>query len=248
VIFTLEHARIRQPGQAAASAEFADAATLPECSMVISRLAVSQSCPYALPHMKKSLGAQTLLHPTPVVVVGTYDTAGRPNAMTAAWAGICCSQPPCIGVALRRATYTHENILHRRAFTVGVPSRDQVRLVDYLGMVSGRAVDKFRVTGLTPTRSLLVDAPYVEEFPLVLECRLYRNVELGLHTLFVGEIVDVKADPRILDDQGHTDPERFRPLSYAPDTQSYYELGGFVARAFAVGQELTLQPPDPHVA
>jgi len=204
--------------------------------------------PYAAARMKKSLGAQTLLHPTPVVVVGTYDAAGRPNAMTAAWVGICCSQPPCVGVALRRATYTHENLINRRAFTLGVPSRDQVRVVDYLGLVSGRDVDKFRVTGLTPVRSLLVDAPYIEEFPLTLECRLYRTLELGLHTLFVGEIVDVKADPGILDEEGRTDPERLKPLSFAPDSQAYYALNDFVARAFEVGREITLQPPDPHVA
>lgn len=198
--------------------------------------------------MKRSLGAQTLVHPTPVFVVGTYDAQGRPNAMTASWAGLCCSQPPCVSVALRRATYTYENLLARRAFTISIPSQSQVRYADYLGLVSGREVDKFAATGLTPTRSLLVDAPYVEEFPLVLECRLLHSVEVGLHTLFIGEILDVKADESILGGEGRTDPEKLRPLAFAPDVQAYYALGDFVARAFAVGEEIKLRVPDPHCA
>lgn len=198
--------------------------------------------------MKKSLGALTVVHPTPVFLVGTYDAKGRPNVMTAAWAGLCCSQPPCVSVALRRATLTHGNILARRAFTISIPSESQVRAVDYCGLVSGQEVDKFRVTGLTPRPSQLVDAPYVDEFALVLECRLYQSLELGLHTLFVGEILDVKADETILDTQGRTDPERLRPLIFAPDTQAYYGLGEFVARAFAVGQETMLRAPDPYRA
>lgn len=198
--------------------------------------------------MKRSLGAQTLVHPTPVFVVGTYDAQGRPNVMTASWAGVCCSQPPCVSVALRRATYTYENLLARRAFTISIPSQTQVRYADYFGLASGRDVDKFAATGLTPAHSLLVDAPYVEEFPLVLECRLLQSVEVGLHTLFIGEILDVKADESVLNGEGRTDPEKLRPLAFAPDTQAYYALGEFVARAFAVGEEIKLRVPDPHCA
>jgi flavin reductase (DIM6/NTAB) family NADH-FMN oxidoreductase RutF len=198
--------------------------------------------------MKRSLGAQTLVHPTPVFVVGTYDAEGRANVMTVSWAGICCSQPPCVAIALRRATYTYGSILARRAFTLSIPSRSQVRYADFFGLVSGRDVDKFAATGLTPARSLLVDAPYVEEFPLVLECRLSQTLEVGLHTLFIGEVLDVKADETVLNGQGRTDPEKLQPLVYAPDSQAYYVLGEFVARAFAVGEEIRLQMPDPNCA
>ena len=55
--------------------------------------------------MKQSLGAKTLLFPTPVLLVGTYDREGKPNLMSAAWGGICNSQPPSIAVSLRKATY-----------------------------------------------------------------------------------------------------------------------------------------------
>ena len=144
--------------------------------------------------MKKSLGPRTLAFPTPVWVVGVYDKNGKPNAMTAAWAGVCCSKPPCVAVSLRKATYSYGCIVFRRAFTINVPSEAHVREADYLGMTSGREVNKFAQARLTPVNSTLVDAPYVREFPLILECKLLHALEIGLHTLFVGEILDVKAD------------------------------------------------------
>ena len=81
--------------------------------------------------MKKSLGANTLIYPTPTWVVGTYDKDGKPNVMTAAWGGICCSQPPCVAVSLRKATYSYGNIVERKAFTVNVPSVAHAKQADY---------------------------------------------------------------------------------------------------------------------
>jgi len=188
--------------------------------------------------MKKSLGAQTLAYPTPVFVVGTYDTHGKPNVMTASWGGICCSRPPCVAVSLRKATYTHGNIVARKAFTISIPSEAHVRAADHFGMVSGREVDKFTAARLTAVRSDLVDAPYVKEFPLILECRLAQTIELGSHTQFVGEIVDVKADETVLTGHGVADIKKINPLVYAPGTQDYYGIGNCVAKAFSVGEKL----------
>src|ERR1039457_6367987 len=103
--------------------------------------------------MKKSLGAKTLIYPTPVFVVGTYDNAGKPNVMTASWGGICCSQPPCVAVSLRRATSSHGNIVERGAFTISIPSEKYVKEVDYFGLVSGQSMDKFAATKLTAVKS-----------------------------------------------------------------------------------------------
>jgi flavin reductase (DIM6/NTAB) family NADH-FMN oxidoreductase RutF len=86
--------------------------------------------------MKKSIGAKTIVHPTPAFVVATYDRAGRANAMTAAWGGICCSVPPCVAVSLRKATYTYGNIMERKAFTVNIASEKYTAAVDYFGIVS----------------------------------------------------------------------------------------------------------------
>lgn len=186
--------------------------------------------------MKKSVGAKTLLYPTPVLMVGTYDQAGKPNLMNAAWGGICCSQPPCVAVSLRKATYSHACIVDRKAFTVGIACEGRMVEADYVGIASGRDVDKFAVAGLTPVRSELVDAPYAAEFPVVLECRLLHIVEIGLHTQFVGEIIDVKADVDVLGEDGLPDIMKIKPLMYDTSHRGYHGVGPLLGRAFTVGK------------
>lgn len=188
--------------------------------------------------MKKSIGPMTMVCTTPVWIVGSYDKAGKPNIMTAAWGGVCCSEPPCIAVSLRKATYTYHNIMERKAFTINIPSEDFSRETDYIGMGSGRTIDKFHDTRLTPVGSKLVDAPYVQEFPLVIECRLLESFELGLHTQFVGEIMDVKADESVLDDDGLPVILRVRPIIFDTGSQSYYGAGDFIGKAFLIGTKV----------
>ena len=189
--------------------------------------------------MKKSLGANTLLYPAPVWVVCSYDSEGRPNAMTSSWAGICSSKPASVMVALRKATHSYGSIMERRAFTVNIPSADFAAQTDYFGLVSRRDTDKFSDTGLTAERSALVDAPYIKEFPLVIECRLSQSVEQGLHTMFIGEIADVKADEGILGGDGIPDIAKLRPMLFAPGTppsaRQYFAVGEKIGPAFSIG-------------
>ena len=188
--------------------------------------------------MKQSLGPQTLLYPAPVLVVGTYDDAGRPNMMTAAWGGVCCSQPPCITVSLRKATYSYGNIVARGCYTVSIPSERYLREADYIGSVSGRDVDKWHMTGLTPVRSELVDAPYVAEFPLVVECKVIVTNDLGLHTQFVGQVLDVKADESVLGADGQPDITRVMPTLFAPAEYRYFAVGRDLGPAFSIGKTI----------
>ena len=187
--------------------------------------------------MKKSLGARTIIYPAPVLVVGTYDDEGKPNAMTASWAGICCSRPPALAVSLREATHTYGNILHRKAFTASIPSEAQVNQADYFGIASGKREDKFAAAGLTPVRSEVVNAPYVEEFSFVLECRLLHTVEIGSHTQFIGEIMDIKAEETVLGEEGLPDIKELRPFLYVPESRSYYGIGEYLGKAFSLGKE-----------
>jgi flavin reductase (DIM6/NTAB) family NADH-FMN oxidoreductase RutF len=186
--------------------------------------------------MKKSLGAKTIVYPAPVFVVGTYDEAGKANVMTAAWGGICCSNPPCLAVSMRKATYSYGNILKRKAFTVSIPSDTYVREADYFGLVSGRNSEKLTAAGLTAVRSDLVEAPYVLEFPFVLELRLLKSVEIGLHTQFIGEILDVKAEDSVLGEDGIPDVEKIRPFMFAPEVRAYYGMGPYLGKAFSMGK------------
>jgi flavin reductase (DIM6/NTAB) family NADH-FMN oxidoreductase RutF len=186
-----------------------------------------------------ALEPATVLHPHPVLLVGTYGADGRPNLMNAAWGGICCSQPPCVAVSLREATLTYHNILHSQAFTVGLPSRKQVELADYVGIVSGRDRDKFRDTGLTPLRSGKVNAPLAVELPFSLECRLFQHHQLGTHTIFIGEIAGIQADEDVLGPNGLPDIEKTQAILWGGlGSNHYFSVGERIARAFSVGKAL----------
>jgi flavin reductase (DIM6/NTAB) family NADH-FMN oxidoreductase RutF len=161
--------------------------------------------------MKKSIGANTLIFPTPAWVVGSYDKEGKANVMTAAWGGVCCSKPPCVGISLRKNR----------------------------GIVSGRKAEKFVAADLTPVKSDLVDAPYVKEFPLVLECRLIREIEIGVHTQLIGEIVDVKVEESVLGENGLPDIEKVKPIIYAPGAKTYHGVGKYLGKAFSIGREVS---------
>lgn len=189
--------------------------------------------------MRKSIGAKTLAFPTPVWIVGTYDKEENPNVMTVAWGGICCSQPKSINISLRKATYSYGNIVERKAFTISIPSEKHVKEADYFGIATGKKVDKFAVTGLTPVKSDLVDAPYVKEFPLILECKLIHTIEVGLHTQFIGEIVDVKADESVLGEKGLPDIEKVRPILFGPEIRTYHGIGKYLGQAFSIGKEIS---------
>lgn len=189
--------------------------------------------------MKKSIGAKTYLCPTPALVIGTYDSDDRANLMTVAWGGICCSQPPCVAISIRKATYTYECVISRKAFSVNIPSETYVREVDYIGLVSGRDTNKFRDCNLTAVHSDIIDAPYVAEFQMILECKLLHTIEIGLHTQFIGEILDIKVDEESLDDKGRISTESLKPITYSSIDRNYFKIGDNLGRAFSIGKEVT---------
>lgn len=193
--------------------------------------------------MKKTLGAKAIIYPAPVVVIGSYDPGEEPNVMTASWVGICCSAPPCVSVAFRPERFSYENILHRKAFTISIPSEKHAVEADFFGMVSGRKQRKLEIAGLHAVKAEYVDAPYVDEFPVVLECRLKAVNPIGCHTQFLGEIVDCKADLAVLDERGLPDMAKVRPILYAPESGVYYEMGSRIGKAYSLGKKIS-NPKD----
>jgi len=188
--------------------------------------------------MKTSFGAKTIVFPVPVWIVGTYDKDGKPSVMAASWGGVCCSEPPCITVSLRKATYTYGSLMERKAYTVSMPSEKYVKEADYFGIASGRNADKFADTGLTPVRSELVDAPYVDEFPFIIECKVIHIHEIGLHTQFIGQIMDVKFDEDVLDDNGKPEMDKIKPFVYTPSIHKYYGIGEYLGMGYDLGKSL----------
>lgn len=188
--------------------------------------------------MKKNLGPGAIAFPTPVYIVGTYDENGVPNAMNVAWGGLCSSQPPCVMIAVRKNRYTYRNIEERKAFTVNFPDRGHVKEADYFGLISGVKIHKFDHVDLTVKKSEYVDAPVIEEFPVALECRFVKSMEVGQHTVIAGEILNVSANEEVLDKNGSLDVTEIAPLIYDPAANRYNAVGEVVGDAFKAGIEL----------
>ena len=186
----------------------------------------------------KSLGATTFLLPTPVLLVGSYDQQVKANIMTAAWGGICASQPPAVAVSIQRVRWTYASLLERKAFTISVPSAAQAAQADFAGIRSGANTDKFASLQWSAVRGDCVDAPYVGECPLVLELALVQHVEIGSHVQFIGEVKDVKVRADCLDAEGKPDVAAIDPLLFAPVVRQYWSLGNLVGKAFSLGRSI----------
>ncbi len=166
-------------------------------------------------HTKRSLGERNMVFPEPAMVIGSYDKSGTPNIMTAAWFGVANSRPFKVSVSLRPATYSYHNIMASQAFTVNVPDASLVSYVKFAGTYSGSDMNKFEETGLTPVKAEFVNAPYVKEFPIVLECKLTEYHDLGSHRQFIGQVVDAKVDERLLNEEDRVNMDLFDPIVYA---------------------------------
>lgn len=127
--------------------------------------------------MKRNIGAKLAIYPTPVYLAATYDRDGKANVMTVGWGGVCNSIPPCVCISVRPATHTYHALMERKAFTLNLATEDFTKEAAYCGRFSGKNVDKFKELGLTPIRSNVVDAPYIQEFPINLACKSFKSMK-----------------------------------------------------------------------
>ena len=129
--------------------------------------------------MKKDLGIQQAVFPMPVLMVAAYDENGKVNAMNVAWGQICGSDR--IYLCIGKGKKTLSNILVSKAFTVALADRPHMEVADFFGIASGNKMDdKFERTGYTAVKSDKVNAPVIEEFPVVMECE--RSSTLSIST------------------------------------------------------------------
>ena len=170
----------------------------------------------------------------PVLIVGSYDENGVPNAMNAAWGGIYDTNQ--VMVCLADDHKTTENIKKSGAFTVSFATANTVIPCDYVGIVSANDVpDKLRKAGFHATKSELVNAPIIDELPMTLECKLLKFNEDGI---CIGDIVNVSADESILDENGRIDSERLDPIIYDSVSHAYRRFGEKVGTAFSDGKKI----------
>ena len=177
------------------------------------------------------LGAKPLIFPMPVLIIGTYDKDGVPNAMNAAWGMISDMNEISISLSEHKTT---ENLAVTGAFTVSMATEGTVVPCDYVGSESAKKVpDKFAKAGFHATKSSMVNAPLIDELPVALECKV-KSFENGI---LIGEIVNVTADDSVMTD-GKIDVKKLKPIAYDPAANTYVALGDVVGKAFADGLQL----------
>ena len=177
------------------------------------------------------LGAKPLMYPQPVLIIGTYDENGVPNAMNAAWGITTDFKEITISLSEHKTT---DNLMVRKAFTVSLATEDRVVACDYVGIESGRKVpDKFERAGFHATKSEFVDAPLIDELPFALECTV-KSFEDGI---LIGEIVNVSADESVVTD-GAVDIKKLKPISFDPFGNAYFGVGEKVGNAFKDGAQM----------
>ena len=172
-----------------------------------------------------------MLYPVPAVLVSCADDEGHKNVMTAAWAGTICSDPVMLSVSIRKERYSHELITKSGEFVVNLTNKKLAKATDYVGVKSGRNVDKFALTGdlkLTPCPSKIIKAPGIAESPVSLECKVVNVLELGSHDMFIAEVVSTDIDDKYLDQNGRFDLAAADLIAYSHG--EYYSLGEYLGK------------------
>ena len=185
--------------------------------------------------MRKNFGAKPFVYPQPVFIIASYDEDGVADAMNAAWG--CIADYKKIALYLASNHKTMKNILSQKAFTVSMADVSHVVEADYVGLVSGNDVpDKLTKANLHTMKSEVVNAPIIEEFPMTLECQFISYDPDS--ELLIGEIVNVCADERILNEKGQIDPMKLQPIIFDPVHNDYLSIGEKVGNAFQDGLHL----------
>ena len=182
---------------------------------------------------RKNFGSQPMLYPQPVLIIATYDENGKPNAMNAAWGGICGRDEIMIDLSSHKTT---ENIAHTRAFTVSAADVEHLVACDYVGLVSAsKEPKKMEKAGFTTVKSEFVHAPIIQELPVTLECELKEVID---GSKYIGKIVNVSVDERVLGKNGKVDLSLFHPILFDGVNAEYYAFGERVGNAFHDGEAL----------
>ena len=180
--------------------------------------------------MKKNLGVVQAVYPMPVLMIAAYDENEKVNVMNAAWGMICSSDR--IALFIDEEHKTTQNILKTKAFTVSIADKAHMDVADFFGIASGNKMnDKFERTGYHAVKSEFVNAPVIDEFPVVMECELAEVVENDSFYAVVGKIVNTAAEEHVLSDNDKIDPVKLNALIFDQFQHGYYVSGEQVGKA-----------------
>lgn len=157
----------------------------------------------------------TLLNPVPVVLVSCADSNGNNNVFTVAWAGTINTKPPMLSISVRKSRHSYQMIKETGEFVVNLTTEKLAFATDYCGVKSGKDIDKFKETKLTPMKAQNVCAPIIQECPVNLECKVEKIVELGSHDMFIANIVASHVDDALVDEEGKLNLDKANLICYS---------------------------------
>lgn len=170
--------------------------------------------------------AGNMIYPLPAVLISCQREGETPNIFTVAWTGTICTNPAMVYISVRPERYSYSIIEETKEFVINLSTEEIVKAVDFCGVRSGRDVDKFKETGLTPVPAQKVKAPLVEESPVNIECRLKEIVKLGSHDMFIAEVLGVNVDTKYLNEKGKFELAKSKLVAYSHG--EYYGLGDLI--------------------
>lgn len=165
--------------------------------------------------IKKQFKGSVVLNPVPVVVVTSKNKDGKENAFTVAWTGTVCTKPPMLSISIRPDRLSYEYIKETMEFTVNIPNIFQVRETDFCGVKSGRDINKIEYLKLNTKPGNNVDVPYLDDFPINIECKVTQIIPLGTHDLFLAEVVGSHIDNSLIDKNGKIHFESANLMGYS---------------------------------
>ena len=187
--------------------------------------------------MKKNLGKVPAVFPMPVLIVAAYDESGKVCAMNAAWGMICAMDK--IALFISEGHKITQNILSSKAFTVSIADKAHMDVADFFGIATGnKMADKFERTGYHAAKSELVNAPIIDEFPVVMECELAEVIDTENMYCIVGKIVNTQAEETLLDEKDRVEVEKLNALIFDQFKSGYYVTGEKAGKACNAGKDL----------
>jgi len=164
---------------------------------------------------KKLFKGSSMLNPVPVVLITCKNSEGKVNVFTVGWIGTACTKPPLITVSIRPSRLSYEYIKENGEFVINLPTKSQVRAVDYCGVRSGRTNDKITESGFILEDSTEISVPMIKQCPVTMECRVKSITPLGTHDLFLAEVLAVHVENNLIDAKGKIHLEKADLISYS---------------------------------
>lgn len=166
----------------------------------------------------------TMIYPLPAALISCGSSLEEYNMLTVAWVGTICTNPAMCYISVRPERHSYPIIKKNGAFVINLTTEAMAKAVDLCGVKSGKDCNKWGLTGFTPIASEVVDAPYIKESPLCIECKVEQIIKLGSHDMFIAKVIQVLADDKYLNPENEKfELEKANLLAYSHG--HYYGLG-----------------------